>query len=185
MILVSAHFGNFEYAHIYFAAHFNRLNFIVRKLDNAFLERDRIGYNTLANINILYREHGLRPAIKNLKEGQDLVIFPDRKASLKEGIPCRFFGQKTSTIAVACSLSKKYNLPMVPMFITRCKDPLHHKIIFYPMFMADDPDEKRAVQKATQHQNDIIEKAIRTYPEQWLWMHQKWKCYHSYLYEKK
>lgn len=183
VILLGAHYGNFEYAHIYYANQINRLNFIVRKMDSPFLEKERLKYNQKANVNILYREHGLRPAIKGLKKGEDLIIFPDRKASRKEGIPVQFFGQKTSTISVAAALSKKYNIPIVPMFITRCEDRTHHKIIFYPMFTVDDPDEKAAVVKGTQIQNDKIEKAIRRYPDQWLWIHRKWKCYHGHIYQ--
>ena len=182
VILLSAHFGNFEYAHIYYATHINRLNFIVRRLDNPHLERERLDYNRKAGVNILYRENGLRPAIKRLKKGEDLVIFPDRKASLQEGIPTLFFGKKTSTISVACALSEKYDIPLVPMFITRCKESARHQITFYPMFRVADLGEE-AVQKGTQLQNDAIENAIREWPDQWLWIHRKWKCYHSHIYD--
>lgn len=183
VILLSAHFGNFEYAHIYFATRFNRLNFIVRRLDNSLIEQERLAYNHKAHVNILYKQKGLRAAIKNLKKGEDLVIFADRKAMVEDGIPAQFFGKKTSTLTVAAALSKKFDIPIVPMFITRCKDMVHHKIIFYPMFTVGNIEGEEAIQKGTQLQNDKIEKAIREYPDQWLWIHRKWKCYHSHIYE--
>lgn len=183
VILVSAHFGNFEYAHIYYATHYNRLNFIVRKLDNDRLEQERLRYNHKANVNILYKENGLRPALKNLKKGEDIVIFADRKTIVEEGLPLKFFGKKTSTLPVAVGMAKKFNIPMVPMFITRCKETARHKLIFYPMFTVADIEGDDALEQGVQLQNDKIETAIRQYPDQWLWIHRKWKCYHSHIYE--
>lgn len=179
VILLGAHFGNWEYAHLYYADTYNRLNFIVRRIDDPIIEEERVAYNRRFGVNILYKENGLRPAIRNLKKGEDLMIFADRKASLSEGIPCRFFNQKTSTISVAVSLSQKYNVPIVPMFIYRCEDMVSHKIVFFPEL-----DIKGLnLTEATQLQNDAIERAIRKHPAQWLWIHRKWKCYHADIYE--
>jgi KDO2-lipid IV(A) lauroyltransferase len=179
VILLSAHFGNWEYAHLYFADTFNRVNFIVRRIDNPLLEEERVAYNQRFGVNILYKENGLRPAIKNLKNGEDLIIFSDRKADLREGIPCLFFNQKTSTIPIIYTLAKKYQIPIVPMFIFRTEDITKHRIVFYPELNIDGMD----MTEATQHQNNIIEKAIREFPAQWLWIHRKWKCYHEDIYK--
>jgi KDO2-lipid IV(A) lauroyltransferase len=179
VILLSAHFGNWEYAHLYFADTFNRLNFIVRRIGNPLIEKERVANNQRFGVNILYKENGLRPAIKNLKKGEDLVMFPDRKADLREGIPCLFFKQKTSTTPLIYSLAKKYRIPIVPMFIFRTKDIMDHRIVFFPELNIEGMNKT----EVTQRQNDIIEKAIREYPAQWLWIHRKWKCYHEYLYK--
>lgn len=179
VILLSAHFGNWEYAHLYFADTFNRLNFIVRKIDNPLIEKERIAYNQRFGVNILYKKNGLRLAIRNLKNGEDLVIFPDSKAGIREGIPCRFFNQKTSTIPLIYALAKKYRIPIVPMFIFRTRDITNHRIVFFPELNIEGMD----MAEATQCQNDIIEKAIREYPAQWLWIHRKWKCYHEDIYK--
>ena len=179
VILLSAHFGNWEHAHLYYANTFNRLNFIVRAIDNPLLEKERVAYNERFGVNILYKDNGLRPAIKNLKKGEDLVIFGDRKAKLREGIPCLFFNQKASTLSIVYTLASKYNIPIVPMFIYRSEDITRHKIVFFPEMNIEGLD----MTGATQLQNDIIEKAIRELPEQWLWIHRKWKCYHEHIYK--
>jgi Kdo2-lipid IVA lauroyltransferase/acyltransferase len=178
VILLSAHFGNFEYAHFYFGDTFNRLNFIVRMIDNPLIEKERVYNNNNFGVNILYKENGLRPAIKKLKSGEDLVLFTDRKANLREGIPCLFFNQKTSTIPLVYSLASKYNIPVVPMFIYRTKDVTKHRLVFLPELNIEGLD----MMQATQLQNDVIEKAIREQPELWLWIHRKWKCYHEDIY---
>lgn len=178
VIILSAHFGNWEYAHLYFADTFNRLNFIVRMIDNPIIEKERVFNNENFGVGILYKENGLRPAIKKLKSGEDLVIFSDRKANLREGIPCLFFNQKASTIPLIYSLASKYHIPVVPMFMYRTKDVTKHRLVFFPELNIEGLD----MTQATQLQNDTIEKAIREQPELWLWIHRKWKCYHEDIY---
>ena len=179
VILLSAHFGNWEYAHVYFADTFNRLNFIVRKVDNPLIEKLRLEYNQRFGVNILYKENGLRTAIKNLEKGEDLVIFSDRKATLEEGIPCRFFGHKTSTLPLIYALADRYKIPIVPMFIFRDKDMKNHRLVFFPELKIEGLDRT----EGSQCQNNIIEMAIRKNPAQWLWIHRKWKSDHPELYK--
>jgi len=181
-ILLSAHFGNWEYAHLFYSSTINRLNLIVRRIDNPLIEQERVTYNKQFGVNILYKENGLRTAIKNLKKGEDLIILADQKASLKEGIPCNFFGKKTSTLTVVPALAKKYQIPIIPMFITRCKDRVHHRIIFLPELDINSFSNNDNIHEITQRQNHIIEKVIKMYPDHWLWFHRKWKCYHPHIY---
>ena len=185
VILVGAHFGNWEYAHLFYASTINRLNFIVRAIDNPFLERMRVRYNTAFGVNILYKQNGLRPAIRNLKNGEDLVIFVDQKVNLSEGILVRFFDKTTATIPVVAALSLKYNAPIVPMFIVRCDDRIRHKIIFLPQLNLnrDLQSQDQIIADGTQRQNDIIESMIRQYPQQWLWIHRKWSRHYPEIYK--
>ena len=185
VILFGAHFGNWEYTHLFYASTINRLDFIVRAIDNPFLEAIRLTYNTAFGVNILYKQNGLRPAIKNLKNGEDLVVFVDQKVNLSEGILCRFFGKITATIPLVPALSLKYHAPIVPMFIVRCKDRIHHKIIFLPELEldTDNKNQDQTIAEATQRQNDIIETIIRHYPQQWLWLHRKWSYHYPELYK--
>jgi Kdo2-lipid IVA lauroyltransferase/acyltransferase len=184
VIFLGAHFGNWEYTHLYYAANINRLSFIVRAVDNPFLEAERVSYNTRFGVDILYKKNGLRPAIKNLKKGQDLVIFADHKVNLSEGLPCRFFGKEVATIPVAPALSEKYHAPVIPMFIVRSEDCIRHKIIFLPELKVDPDDGEEMTARATQRQNDIFEEIIRKYPHQWLWFHKRWSYHYPEIYKK-
>jgi KDO2-lipid IV(A) lauroyltransferase len=183
VILLGAHFGNFEYAHLYYAGVINHLTFIVRAIDNPLLEAERLKCDASYGVRILYKQNGLRPAIKHLKEGEDLVIFADQKVSPTEGIPCQFFGKTTATIPLVPALSHKYGAPIIPMFIVRCKDLIHQKIIFLPELKLDPNDGDQMIARATQRQNDIIEAMIRQYPQQWLWLHRKWSYHYPEIYK--
>jgi len=182
VILLGAHFGNWEYAHSFYSSTINHLNFIVRKVDNPFIEQERINWNKQAGVNIIDKRHGLRLVIKRLKKGEDVVIFADQKGRLKDDFPCQFFGKKTSTMTIVPALARKFHIPIVPMFIVRCDDGVHHRILFFPELEVGYDEEKQGIDEATQRQSDIIEKVVREYPDHWLWFHKRWKRYHMYLY---
>jgi len=175
VILIGAHFGNWEFAHLYYARHIHRLNFIVRRIDNPLLEKLRVEYNGAFGVNILYKERGLRDAIKKIKAGEDLVIFADQNANSKEGIPCRFFGHRTLTLSIAPALAQKFGAALVPMYAVRTQDRMRHRLIFGPELPLTSANTRLDVETLAQHQNDRIEGFIRQHPDHWLWLHRKWK----------
>jgi KDO2-lipid IV(A) lauroyltransferase len=184
VILLGAHFGNWEYAHLYYARHFNRISFIVRAVDNPLIERERLAYNRRHGVDILYKDNGLRPAIRNLKRGVDLVLFADRNTDAHEGISCRFFGKEAQTLSVAPALARKYRIPIVPMFMVRCRDLVHHRLIFLPELRIDHDDKEGGIADAAQRQNDVIEGMVRQHPDHWVWFHKRWKHHYPHLYPR-
>lgn len=182
VILLGAHFGNWEYAHLLYASTINHLNFIVRAIDIPFIEKERVAVNENFGVRILYQKNGLRPAIRNLKKGEDLVIFADRQAGTKEEITCQFFGKDTSTLTLVPTLAQRFHIPIVPMFTIRSKDRVHHRIVFFPELKIEPSDKEGSIREGTQRQSDIIEKVIREYPDHWVWLHKRWKAHHRYLY---
>jgi len=182
IILLGAHFGNWEYAHLLYASIVNHLNFIVRAIDIPFLERERVAYNENFGVRVLYQKNGLRPAIRNLKKGEDLVIFADRQAGSKEAITCQFFGKETSSLTLVPTLAQRFQLPIVPMFTVRSRDRMHHRMIFFPELKIEPGNKEKSILEGTQRQSDIIESVIREYPDHWVWIHKRWKAHHRYLY---
>jgi len=180
VLLLGAHFGNWEYCHGYYASKLDRLNFIVRSINNKYIERKRQASNTRLGVNILYKDGGLKPAIKNIREGQDLVILADQNVNEAEGVECRFFGHRASTLAIVASLAKKYHFPVLPMFCVRKGNSGVHQITFQEPLAFD---REATIPEIAQMQNDVIEKMIRVHPDHWLWMHRKWKHYHPEIYE--
>ena len=179
VLLLGAHFGNWEYCHGYYASKLDRLNFIVRSINNKYIEKHRLACNTRLGVNILYKDGGLKPAIKNMRKGQDLIVFADQNVNEAEGVECRFFGYRTSTLAIVASLAKKYGLPVLPMFCVRKDNSGIHQITFQEPLAID---RHVTIPEIGQMQNDVIEKMVRAHPDHWLWMHRKWKHYHPEIY---
>ena len=182
VILLGAHFGNWEMGHLYYARHYNRLNFIVRRIDNPLVEEIRYRYNTDLGVNIIYKERGLKEAIQHLRQGEDLVIFADQNANRKEGVSCNFFGHQTTSLYIAPSLAQKYQVPLVPMFTVREKDPRRHRIVFLPEVPIEYGELKEDLETLTYRQNEKLEQIITCYPDHWLWFHRKWKIDYPEIY---
>ena len=182
VILLGAHFGNWEMGHLYYARHYNRLNFIVRRIDNPLVENVRYSYNTKLGVNIIYKENGLREAIQHLKNGEDLVIFADQNAGPKEGIAVNFFGHPTTSLYIAPSLAQKYRLPLVPMFTVREKNPYRHRLVFLPEIPISGDAPKEGIETLTRRQNEALEQIIARYPDHWLWFHRRWKVDYPEIY---
>jgi KDO2-lipid IV(A) lauroyltransferase len=180
VLLLSAHFGNWEFGHYYYGRYIHTLNFIVRRIDNRYLETRRVAINRRFGVNILYKEVGLKAAIKNLRNGQDLVIFADQKANPREGVTGLFFGRQSTSIPLVASFAKKFQLPIVPMFVVRRGNSATHELTFLPELEFAPEDSTTTI---TQRQNDIIEKMIRRHPDHWLWMHRRWKTEYPEIYE--
>ena len=86
IILLSAHFGNWEYAHLFYASTINRLNFIVRRIDNPLIEQERVTYNEHFGVKILYKEKRFEEALGELNDG--LSLARTQKAKLFEPETC-------------------------------------------------------------------------------------------------
>lgn len=183
ILILSAHFGAMDYANAFYAKKSGRpVNFLLRKLDNPYLQNMFTAAGKKAGIKFFYKGTGLRPVVRNVMKGEDLVVYADQSASKHIGIDATFFGKETISLPLLPSLAKKTGSPILPMFIYRQPDHVHHKIVFFPPIFATEHD---TVQSLTQKQNDMIETAIRRMPEQWLWIHRKWKKTYPHLYKKK
>jgi lauroyl/myristoyl acyltransferase len=77
----------------------------------------RMAYNAAFGVNIFYKQNGLRPAIRNPKNGEDLIMFVDQKESSSNAILVRFFDKITATIPLVPALSLKYNIPQRALII--------------------------------------------------------------------
>ena len=175
VILLSAHFGNWEYALRFYASTINKINFLVRKIDNPQLEKIRKELSEKFNINTLCKDTEVLTAAKNLKKGEDLFLLPDQSSNLNEGINSLFFGKKTITMRSVPKMAKNLDVPVVPVFIVRQKNITKHKIFFLPKLNFKDSNGKHfSLEKNIQLQNDTIEDMIKKYPTKWLWFHKKW-----------
>lgn len=182
VLILSAHFGAMDYANAFYAKKSGRpVNFLLRKLDNKHLQNMFTAAGKKAGIKFFYKGAGLRPVVKNVIKGEDLVVYADQSTSQHIGVASTFFGKETTALPLLPSLAKKTGSPILPMFIYRQPDHVHHKIVFFPPIFATEED---TVESLAQKQSDAMETAIRRMPEQWLWVHRKWKKDYPDLYKK-
>ena len=87
------------------------------------------------------------------------------------GIESNFFNHKALTTPIPAQLVKKFNIPVVPIFIERIKNTSFKIIIKNPIFF----DKEETTQSITDKLNLVLEKMIVYKPEQWIWSHNRWK----------
>jgi KDO2-lipid IV(A) lauroyltransferase len=175
LIVLSGHFGNWEYLAT-LGAYILQVKFhvVVKPQRNPFVDRWMNNYRTKWNNEVI----PLGPSIRNvysvlIKKGI-LAMVADQRGP-EESIKLEFFGRKTSVYTGPAILSLKSNAPLIFGIAIRQKD-FSYKIFINEISrdnLPEDYDEKVKVlsERIIRH----LENIIRQYPEQWLWMHKRWK----------
>ena len=112
---------------------------------------------------------GLKKLISLKKKNYSTALMIDQRVS--EGILSNFFGQKALTTTIPAQLVKKYNIPVVAVYIERVKGTNFKITINEPITFP----ENSSVQYITDKLNKILEEMIMKKPEQWIWSHNRWK----------
>ncbi len=171
VIFISAHFSNFELMAMYLDKSDINLSALYRPLNNIFLNKimENIRKKYICKNQIKKGIGGLREMINLNKNNYSTALMIDQRVS--EGISSNFFNQKALTTTIPAQLVKKFNLPIIPVYIERIK-ALNFKItINKPIFFSKENTTKHI----TDELNKIIEKMILKNPEQWIWTHNRWK----------
>jgi Kdo2-lipid IVA lauroyltransferase/acyltransferase len=172
-IVLSAHFGNWELIAMYFAGKGYPSNVVARPI---YYEKYNEWVSFLRNsmgVNVVYRTDSPKKLIRLLKDGQLLGIVADQDIDSIEGVFIRFFGKEAYTPSAPVKLSSSVNTPITPMFIVR--NGLKHHIYVEDPIVVDKSSSENWVEEYTQKWSDVVESYIKKYPEQWVWMHKRWK----------
>ena len=179
LILLTGHFGNFEVATVagigQFPQYQGKFHFVRRALKprllNEFVTRRfrRAGFGTLP------KRGSLDTILALLAEGAVVVYVFDQHADKKDGVTVDFFGHPAGTFKSVALLALTTGAPVIPAcswrepdgrHVLRFEDPL-------PLIECEDPGE--AVRLNTRAYNAVIERMLLRHPEQWIWMHRRWK----------
>jgi len=138
-------------------------------LNNLLLQqRTKFGATAIERGKETYR------TLKNISSGGTMAILIDQDTSVKS-VFVNFFGRKCSTPAGAALMAMRTGAAIIPVF-THLKDDGKQEINYYPeVHLVNSGDEEQDVVANTQMLTNIIEREIRRWPEQWVWMHRRWK----------
>ncbi|MFQ5520426.1 MAG: lysophospholipid acyltransferase family protein [Candidatus Methylomirabilia bacterium] len=173
IIFVTLHLGNWEmFLHLARILEIP-LAVVVRPLDNPLLERLVGGSRTATGQQVVYKKNALAAMREALRQGACVAILADQSG---RGIPVSFFGRPASTTVVPAILAYRYNRPIVVIACIRTDRPLSYRTEmsepFWPDLTADHGSE---IRRLTETMNGLMERFIRGQPDQWLWMHDRWK----------
>jgi len=174
VIILSAHFGNWEFLAHYLAISGLPMNVIARRVRMEGLEAFLIRIRKQNSINILYRDASAKEIVDLLRDKKFVGIMPDQDMDSVSGVFVDFFGKSAWTPSGAAVLNFLTGAYIVPCFIVRRKFG-HEVLIENPIETANTGDKRKDILENTQRYTMAIEDCIRKYPEQWVWFHDRWK----------
>jgi len=174
-LLLTAHLGNWELLAAASRLTPYRLSVVVRPLDAPWLDglasrlRDKMG------VELIDKRAALRPVLRALTGGDMVGILLDQNTARGESVFVPFFGRPASTSKGIALLALRTETPIVPTFIRREAAGTHVVTIRPPLAVAAGMAPGAAVAALTARCTEAIEEAIRETPEQWLWIHERWR----------
>ena len=171
VIFISGHLSNFELMAMCLEKNGIKLSAIYRPLNNIFLNivMERIRKKYICKNQIKKGIGGMKKLISLKKNNFSTALMIDQRVS--EGILSNFFNQKALTTTIPAQLIKKFNIPIVPVYIERLKNIKFKIVIHEPINFEDNA----TTENITEDLNIVLEKMIKTNPEQWIWSHNRWK----------
>ena len=171
VVFISGHLSNFELMAMYLEKSGINLCAIYRPLNNIFLNKlmESIREKYICKNQIKKGIGGLKKLIILKNKNLSTALMIDQRVS--EGILSNFFNEKALTTTIPAQLVKKFNIPVVPIYIDRIKG-LNFKItIKKPIFFSN----LKSVKNITDELNLELEKMVIKKPENWIWSHNRWK----------
>lgn len=174
-IFATAHFGNFEIANGAFAAMGYPVCSVIREVDNPWVDRlfDKARYGS--GLKIIKKEKSAGEILRNLRKGHIVTINIDQNAAFNN-IFAPFFGRLAATFITPAVMSMRTGAPILPVLSFRDDESDVYTVRVYPEIEIESTGDRAAdIRLATCRLNRILEDAIREAPEQWLWIHRRWK----------
>ena len=176
VMILSGHFGNWEllvYAH---GLRGHPVHMVHRAIGNPLVDRWLNELRRGAGTKLIRKRTAARDVLHALREKELLVLPFDQNSVRGMGIFVDFFGLPASTNAGLARIAVRAEAPIVPAFIVRDGRTARHTVhvlpVIYPTRGADFDADVLALTKQC---SAIFEDMVRRYPEQWLWMHKRWK----------
>ena len=171
VVFVSGHFNNFELMAMVIQKQGVNLGAIYRPLNNFFLNKtmEKIRIKHICKIQIKKGLSGIREILNLFKKNVSIALMIDQRVT--EGIKANFFNKEAFTTTIPAQLVKKFNCPVVSIYIERIEKYNFRLIINKPIYFAKD----ESLEQITEKLNYILEKMVLKNPEQWILTHNRWK----------
>ncbi len=175
LILLSGHFGNWEYL-AYSAGLYSKLpiTVIVKPQKNRFADVILNEYRIKGGNKVISMYNAARGIVKALSNGGIVALLADQSATKDKDIFIDFFGRPAATFESPAALALKYNVPIIIGFAVRNEDG-RYDVNLSEIKYDDLEYNKEGIIELSKRHVKILEDAIRQRPDLWAWQHRKWK----------
>jgi Kdo2-lipid IVA lauroyltransferase/acyltransferase len=174
MICVIGHLGNWELIGLAVCKAGHPLHSIARPIENPWIDRFLNRFRTQTGQKLIPKKHALGEMVRVLRQNEILIVQVDQNAK-SAGVFTDFLGRPASTHRSPALLSLKYGTPIVVANIYR-EGGLHHCVLGDPLLPENFRSLPDPVAALTQAYTTQFEACVRAHPEQWFWVHDRWKA---------
>jgi KDO2-lipid IV(A) lauroyltransferase len=179
VLILTGHFGNWEVATIAGIGNYphvrGRFHFVRRALKPAWLDALVTRRFNRAGFGVLPKRGSLDAILDTLAKG-DMIVFPfDQHARPPDGIEVDFFGHPAWTFKSLAIIALATGAPVIPA--SSWREPDGHHVLRFEDALApvESADTREAIRVTTRAYNEALERLILAHPEQWYWVHRRWK----------
>lgn len=178
LLFVTGHVGNWEMMAAYVAAHGFPVNVVAAPIYDPAIETIMVGLRRRFGANTIPRggRAGAKALLAALRRNGIVGLLIDQDTRV-DGMPVPFFGRLAYTPSGPAAIALRRGTPVVVGFATRQANGRHRITISapLPLPLPATGDRERDLERHTARLTQLIEQQIRTHPEQWVWMHNRWK----------
>jgi KDO2-lipid IV(A) lauroyltransferase len=175
ILFVTAHFGNWEIHAIDHAWRHEPIGVIARPLDNPALDERLCTFRRRSGNTVIYKRHALAQVLRMIRAGAGVAVLVDQNVQEQDGIFVDFFGRPAATTTVAAAVARKTGCVLMPTRAVLLPNGHYHLTYEPPLEWTATGDRDTDVAAITQALTKRIESWVRETPEQWLWVHKRWK----------
>jgi Kdo2-lipid IVA lauroyltransferase/acyltransferase len=176
VIFLTGHIGVWELSAFAHALNGYPLNFMARPIDNPLVDALVNDYRLASGNRILGKTSGLRAAVSALRRGEAVGILADVNVQRRQGVFCDFFGVPACSTPLVAALALRTGAAVVPGYLTRNRRDGNYTLTFEPpVRFIRTGDMERDIEANVARCTKVIECVIRRHPDQWLWIHRRWK----------
>ncbi len=176
VLVLTGHLGAWELSSFYHSLMGHPMGMVIRRLDNRLLDEYVNGIRCLHGNKVLHKDDFARGLLHAMRAGETVGILMDTNMTPPQGVFVRFFGVTACTASGLARVALKTGAAVVPGFLLW--EAAERKYVLHfgrELAFVKSGDPEADILAATQQCNDVLESWIRRYPDQWLWIHRRWK----------
>lgn len=176
VLFLTAHLGNWELSALAHGMAVGPIHVMVRPIEDPVIERIVRDSRSASGNRIIAKTGSARSVLQALRNNEAVGVLIDQNTALSEAVFVDFFGRPAASNKGFAQLAMRSGAAVVPGFACWNPNESRYVLRYYPAVeMAASGDNEADVVENTRRCQAVVEEAVRAHPEQWLWIHRRWK----------
>ena len=175
VFFATPHLGNWEWAALVTGASGIPLTIVVRPLDNPLLDARLVAMRQKTGCRVVSKRDAARTLLKALRSGGVVGILADQRARPPDAVVVPFFGRPAWTTTSVARLAGRTGALILPVVCLRTAPGRYRLVYSEALDPAAMPEGGRKMELLTARITELVESQVRDAPEQWLWLHDRWR----------